>query len=43
VLGGEIVVRVGPYVEIEFGGLTIVVPADCPTGGPPRPFPPASS
>jgi RNA polymerase sigma factor (sigma-70 family) len=38
-LGNEVIVRVGLNLEITIGGVTIVIPADCPTGGPPHQFP----
>ncbi|HEX4789073.1 MAG TPA: sigma-70 family RNA polymerase sigma factor [Actinospica sp.] len=40
-LGGAVDLRVGPGIglRVRIGGLDLVIPADCPTGGPPRPRP----
>jgi RNA polymerase sigma factor (sigma-70 family) len=42
-LGSDLVVRVGLNLDITIGGVTIVIPADCATGGPPNQFPPTPS
>ena len=38
-LGNKVIVQVGLNLDITIGGITIVIPANCPTGGPPHPFP----
>jgi RNA polymerase sigma factor (sigma-70 family) len=42
-LGNNVViVQVGLNLDITIGGVTIVIPANCPTGGPPRQYPPSA-
>ena len=38
-LGGQIQLQVGVSVDIQIGGISVVVPANCSTAGPPQPFP----
>jgi hypothetical protein len=37
-LGGVVDVHLGPGIQVQIGGVDVVIGADCPTGGPPHPF-----